>query len=419
MASGRVGDNNFGVADFIVDGGGLSRGATHTTIAAALADASSGDSIFIRPGTYTENITLPAGLYLWATSGGNLMAQTILNGTLTQTATGTSIVSNLRFTTNGAELVNIGGTGVIQTTFNNCSFFMSDGDCLVLDNSNASPSFEMCNFHQTANTLDVYNITSCTETKFNNCRGFNSGVTPGVSTIAAGQVTHRNCTWDGHQFTTSSAANFQARYTSFFTFSNNLTALTTAGTGANHELEMCYFRTGTATAISVGAGTTMLIDNTTINSTNATLITETGTVTYNATPFTKSGTFTPGVDGSTGSPTVAYTSQLGQYTRIGKLVFIKATIVINTFSGGTGDLRLTGLPFAVNTANGSSVGTISYSGPDLAAGTIDFTSRADQSGQTYIRAFQNIDNGARSAIAVTALAAGDTIDFTLSYWTDA
>jgi pectin methylesterase-like acyl-CoA thioesterase len=44
----------------------LTDGATHTTIAAAIADASYGDSIFVRPGTYTENLTVKKGFSLVA-----------------------------------------------------------------------------------------------------------------------------------------------------------------------------------------------------------------------------------------------------------------------------------------------------------------------------------------------------------------
>lgn len=42
---------------------------THTSIQAAINDATSGDEIFIRNGTFTENITLKAGVDLTAWIG--------------------------------------------------------------------------------------------------------------------------------------------------------------------------------------------------------------------------------------------------------------------------------------------------------------------------------------------------------------
>jgi len=55
-------DNNYGTAKLIVDA--TAGSGNYTTIAAALAAASSGQTIFIRPGTYTENLTLVAGVNL-------------------------------------------------------------------------------------------------------------------------------------------------------------------------------------------------------------------------------------------------------------------------------------------------------------------------------------------------------------------
>ena len=57
--------NRYAVANFIV-APTIQEGANYTSIAAAIADASSGDTIFIKPGTYTEDLTLKAGVYLTA-----------------------------------------------------------------------------------------------------------------------------------------------------------------------------------------------------------------------------------------------------------------------------------------------------------------------------------------------------------------
>lgn len=57
------------------------------------------------------------------------------------------------------------------------------------------------------------------------------------------------------------------------------------------------------------------------------------------------GTWTPVFLGGSGNPTINYTSQVGDYTKIGNLVYVQAYILINTTSGGSGNLRVGGLPF--------------------------------------------------------------------------
>jgi len=64
------------------------------------------------------------------------------------------------------------------------------------------------------------------------------------------------------------------------------------------------------------------------------------------------GTWTPVFLGGTGNPTVSYSTQEGRYTKIGNLVYVQAYALVNTTSGGSGNLRLGGLPFtAVNASS--------------------------------------------------------------------
>lgn len=62
------------------------------------------------------------------------------------------------------------------------------------------------------------------------------------------------------------------------------------------------------------------------------------------------GVFTPSVSGSSSAGTTTYTKRWGSYTKIGKRVFF--TIALS-WSGhtGTGDLQITNLPFAANSAS--------------------------------------------------------------------
>ena len=84
------------------------------------------------------------------------------------------------------------------------------------------------------------------------------------------------------------------------------------------------------------------------------------------------GTFTPGVIGTTTDGSATYTDASGNYTKIGRVVHFE--IFISWSSGtGTGDLRVSGLPYAIyNPVSGYTFPafTIADANISLTAGTI-------------------------------------------------
>jgi len=58
------------------------------------------------------------------------------------------------------------------------------------------------------------------------------------------------------------------------------------------------------------------------------------------------GDWTPVITGSGSNPTVSYSQQRGRYTKIGRIVSVTCQISTASLSGGAGDLRISGLPFA-------------------------------------------------------------------------
>lgn len=69
--------------------------------------------------------------------------------------------------------------------------------------------------------------------------------------------------------------------------------------------------------------------------------------------YFEEGDWTPGWGGTTTNPTVTYTRQQGHYMRAGNTVTIFGSVVISAVSvAGTGNLRLTGLPFTVSATPG-------------------------------------------------------------------
>ena len=52
------------------------------------------------------------------------------------------------------------------------------------------------------------------------------------------------------------------------------------------------------------------------------------------------GTYTPVLTGATSNPTVAYTTQVGRYTRIGDAVFFNFKVVLSSTAGGSGNVQI-------------------------------------------------------------------------------
>lgn len=96
-------------------------------------------------------------------------------------------------------------------------------------------------------------------------------------------------------------------------------------------------------AIGTGITGSLTTGALTVGALNASSVTIGGTALANYTE----GSFTPTVIGSSTAGTTTYTTQLGQYSRIGNVVFVVITLSWSAMTG-TGDLQVGGLPFAPN-----------------------------------------------------------------------
>ena len=63
------------------------------------------------------------------------------------------------------------------------------------------------------------------------------------------------------------------------------------------------------------------------------------------------GTWTPSIEASSSNPTVGYDAQRGTYTKVGRLVTVHFYMDTNSRTGGSGDLRVGGIPFAISNNN--------------------------------------------------------------------
>lgn len=123
-------------------------------------------------------------------------------------------------------------------------------------------------------------------------------------------------------------------------------------------------------------------------------------------PRYKEGAWDPEITGSTSDPTVTYTSRVGEYTIHGNICHYFGQMVVNTYSGGSGDLRLS-LPVPVRRMKR---GVVRTNNVDYPAGAMNITF-GPVAGQSYGRITADQDAGASANLQVGAISDGDTIEY--------
>jgi len=270
-------DLTYGWAKYIVDPT-LGKG-THQTIAEAMAVAVSGDTVAIRPSTYTEDFTIPAGVDVVGLPTRKGSSQTKIVGKVTYTGTGQASLVNLSLTTNGDYAVSLSGTNAGSLFLKNCYLRAEDNDCVLNNNTNASIQLWECITSQAS----TYAMFTCSAGNIiaNYCQTFNSGGTVAPSTCAGVDLAFRYCEIN-FPLTCSSSGMVEVLYCRMPLGSLNLTCVTTAGTGVSRILQS-ELDSGTASCISVGTGTEIFCDESLIISNNTNAITGAGTIRYNCT----------------------------------------------------------------------------------------------------------------------------------------
>lgn len=355
MSKQQLGTNTFTTAKWIVSP--TASDGTHTTIAGALAAASSGDTIFIRPGTYTENPTLVAGVNLAAFQSDSL-GHVIINGTCTLTTAGAVVITGIQLKTNSAALLAVTGSAASVVTLQNCYLNCANNTGITFSSSNGSAGITLnnCSGDVATTGITLFSHSSAGLLIFNYSIFTNTGSSTTASTISAGTMTSFSSSF-ATLITTSGTGAVVSQGTSFGNGVNGI-SLTLGGTG-NNGSNFDNYSSGSASCLSIGTGATANITNAIVASSNTNSIAGAGTLAYGDLVFTGSsktlstttqtnfnaGSFTPVLNLGGATTGITYSSQVGHYYRTGSMVF--CTIYINLSSKGsaTGSATITGLPF--------------------------------------------------------------------------
>ncbi len=337
MSQQVISTNTFTSAKWIVSSDATQ--GTHTTVAGALSSASSGDTIFIRPGTYTEDITLKAGVNLSAYECDegyqNKSGNVNIVGTVSASYNGVVNISGIGFTTNSNFLLNVTGSNASNLNFYNCSFYASNNNSITVNAASFVIVFFQCSLYA-ASTYKIFTITTGAVV----CRGcLIASVDATTNTIAAGSVQFFNSTLSTF-WTTSSTAILNCYNSKWNDNSLNSTLLTTAGSGINEIFNSSLY-SGSASTISIGSGTQVYIANSSCSSSNTNVLTGAGTVNLNEVSYNGS---------SSGNNVTTKTSFANQ---MGSLSLLTPLTVAN---GGSGQSSLTA--YEIITAGTTTTGAV-------------------------------------------------------------
>jgi hypothetical protein len=257
---------------------------THTTIQAATNAATSGDTIGILASAtaYTEDLTLKPGVHYVGLVNSFASNVTIV-GNATLSAAGSVGFSGITLQTNGNYFLTISGSGVSVIDFTECNFQCTNFTGINFSNSNSSSFiyFNGCAGAITGVTAALYAMSSPGKILFLDTY-INNAANSITSNDSAGQVFVYNSLFAAPLSTTGTGT--ISAYNSQFPEILNEVAITTAGTGTSF-IENCFISSGTSSAISVGAGTTLNLFTCTINSSNTNAITGAGTLAYGGNAF--------------------------------------------------------------------------------------------------------------------------------------
>lgn len=378
--------NNYGEAKFIVAASAAN--GTHTTIASALTAASSGDTIFIRQGTYTENITLKAGVnlcaygptaaFFLASAGG-----VIINGTCTMTTAGTVGIKGIVLQTNGATAaLAVTGSAASIVQLENCylNCTANTGVTFSSSSSSAQIQFEYCSGDLTTTGIALFSHSSAGSLRFLHSSFSNTGSSTTNNTVSAGGFFPNYSSW-ANGTTVSNAAAMNGSHLDL-TMSGNQTGLTTANTAAVGIIH-ATFTSGSSSAISLGSGTSLQLHHALISSSNASPVAGTGTfiysdISFNSVVSVQSTVILQGTGGvaygtwnllgtqiASGSASLTF-SNMGPYSNY-KLVY---TNVVAASAGGQA-IRLRynqGAGIVTTGYSGGGVYTTAAAGPTLLSG---------------------------------------------------
>lgn len=362
-----TGDNNFATAKWIVSP--TAGQGTHTTITDALTAASSGDTIAIKQGTYTENLTLKAGVYLvgWTS------ASVTIVGKSTATGAGAYWLQDITLQTNGDFILEVSGSAATVLILYSCVLNGTNSSIISHSSSSASSTISLsnCQLNLATTGIATFISTSPGTLRFGHSTLNNTGVSTTASTISAGSLIYY---WSDvyHTTTTTSTASIDCKFSLLTTTNISTVALTHGGSGTSIIAQSTII-SGTATALTITA--TLTCSDISVSTSNATSLGGAGTIIYDTINFFGT-TSINSVTTKTSRMAMISSAKFGDGTSsIPSMAFVSSpTMGFYRSGSSTIGIAIAGLGVAsISTTSLSSVTTSSYTMPNAAGSDISPT----------------------------------------------
>ena len=251
-----------------------------TTIQAAITAATSGMTIFIRPGNYSESLILKAGVSLTAfgsDSSLNGTGEVQITGKATLSTAGTVTISGIQLNTSSDFFLVVSGSNASIVNMNDCFLNCVNNTGISFTASNAAAQINMffCKGDLGTTGIGLFSGSSTGQLQMFASYFSNSGSSLTATTMSAGSWLAYMSVFNFPMSTTSTAA--MAMENCVISQSVNAIALTVNGSG-NGNAFATYFVSGTSSAISVGTGASLAMYGCTSSSSNTNAWTGAGTL---------------------------------------------------------------------------------------------------------------------------------------------
>jgi len=268
-------------ARFIVASSTAGTGANYTTIASAIAAAQAtgiNSTVFIQPGTYTENLSMVAGVNLCAYNCDALTPNVTIVGTLTMTTAGSVSISGIRLQTNSAALLAVTGSAASIVNLTDCFLNCTNNTGITFSSSNSSAAIGIfkCKGNIGTTGISLFTHTSAGSIDIRYSQFANTGGATTSSTVSAGNLSSSFSTFQ-FPLTMSGTGAVSYQYCSISNSGLNTTMLTLGASGIQN-FKWCRIESGSASAVSIGA--IAIMDFCDVNSTNTNAITGGGQLFY-------------------------------------------------------------------------------------------------------------------------------------------
>lgn len=264
-----------------------------TTIQAAINASSSGQTIFVRPGTYTENpnITI-SNLVITAYSGDGtnydgLDNSVVIKGKVNASTNVVGYFSGIKFTSNSDYMVEITGAAAVDFYFKDCYFDSATNSYFHYTGSAGGRIFFYDCSANLANTGIAYFVVAGSSTPAvhiynSNFLNLSNSVTASTFTSATEIVIYNSNFANAINCASSSSVTI---YNSSITTPTSGVALFVLSSTATLTCSNCFLSSGNNAILSAGAGTAATLTECTASSSAANVFTGAGTVNYSGVTF--------------------------------------------------------------------------------------------------------------------------------------